>query len=928
MNKRIKIALTILILCIIGVPIFLFIKFHSKDELAKDIKQRIPQCEEEVNQNEILPLEIDISNDSRKLTEEEFKPFKIYLDLTLIKYQASLNQNLSKYINQVINSLEKAKNTLEQLFLVKPFVTKWIVREENLQSIGIEKFNENFFKKKGETNSPNLKDIGYDLYIFPKFEELETTGIWGIKYKDKNNRPIVSKVTLNSNFNFTKNDFEKYLDVFFLHTFTHLMGFSGTYIKNYFPGSPYALKKDKYNIERHYITSPKVIETAKKYYNCENIIGVELDNKGINSNGFSSHWEPRILLGDYMSNIGIEYEEQAISEITLSLMEDSGWYKANYFTGGLMRFGKNKGCDFLNQKCVDQITHKTNFVNEFFDELYINKITPSCSSGRQSRNYKIFYQYSSTIPPEFQYFDKNNKGGSSSSADYCPIMDSKRDEMINEYYIGNCKNGSEIYGYNSRYKHINNNKYYYGIKNKDLPKEFGESLNKDNSFCVINSLVLKSDSLSYKYNFTAPRAMCHEMICSDRTLTIKINNEYIICPRQGGKVEIDGYDGFILCPDYNLICTGTIICNDLFDCVDKKSLVKDTSFIYDYIINTSQDYGNEEKKTSIEAFEESSNGFCPIHCGRCNEKKECLKYEKQCSSIDPNCDDCINDGSKICTKCKNNLYLYNNKCYEIQTSLTVNNKVKNCNSLITGCNKCVTDKICTECNYGYGLEYDTRKCKTLKSLEKTYFYDSKDNTYKKCDYGVSNCYFCSNSSYCYRCKTNYYTIEIGKDEWDHSTCYSKNDIQNINEYYKKNDTHRPLCSSKILGCSTCNTLGTLCKSCIEGYKLVNNKKNCEVKGINECRAKFHHCQKCDSKLENCITCDEGYTAKKKERLGKCFPFPINNEYYHDKSKDLYIKCLDSPYLERCLRCSDEQTCIECDTKCHKLINGKCIRISN
>ena len=122
MNKRIKIALIIVILCIIGVPIFLLIKFHSKDELSKDIKQRIPQCEEEVNQNEILPLEVDISNDSRRLNEEEFKPFKIYLDLTLIKYQASLNQNLSKYINQVINSLEKAKNTLEQLFLVKPFV--------------------------------------------------------------------------------------------------------------------------------------------------------------------------------------------------------------------------------------------------------------------------------------------------------------------------------------------------------------------------------------------------------------------------------------------------------------------------------------------------------------------------------------------------------------------------------------------------------------------------------------------------------------------------------------------------------------------------------------------------------------------------------------------------------------------------------------
>ena len=47
--------------------------------------------------------------------------------------------------------------------------------------------------------------------------------------------------------------------------------------------------------------------------------------------------------------------------------------------------------------------------------------------------------------------------------------------------------------------------------------------------------------------------MCHEMFCSDKTLTIKMNNEYIVCPRKGGKVELEGYDGFILCPDYNLI---------------------------------------------------------------------------------------------------------------------------------------------------------------------------------------------------------------------------------------------------------------------------------------------------------------------------------------------------------------------------------------
>ena len=922
MSKRIKIALAIIILSVLGSAIFLIIKFHSKNEDSKDVKERVSECEMEEPEKDLPPLEVDESKDSRRLFNVEFKNFKIYIDLAYMTYQASLDQNLSKNFNRIQKSMEKAKSTLENLFMVKPFEKNWVVRAEIIQHLGIPKYNENYFKKKGEPTQ-NLKQIGNDLYIFPKFGNISSMGSWGIYYKDSNNRPMITKMTFSTKFNFEKNGADKYLDIFFLHYFTHLLGFSGTYIKENFPGNPYLIKKDKFNIERHYITSKKVIETAKKYFGCDSISGVELDNKGI-INGVSTHWEPRILLGDYMASFGIEYEEQAISEITLSLMEDSGWYKANYYTGGLMRFGKNKGCDFIYEKCVNQKTHKTNFKNEFFDELYNDKITPSCSSGRQSRNYKIFYQFSSTIPQEFQYFEKPKKGGSSLYADYCPIMDSIRAEMENDFYVGNCRDGSNIYGYNARYKNFKNNKYYYGINNTKLPEDFGESLNKDNSFCVINSLVLKTDVSKYKYNFVAPRAMCHEMICSDRTLTIKINNEYIICPRQGGKVEVEGYDGFILCPDYNLICTGSVMCNDLFDCVEKKSLVKEP--LYDYEIKTSQDYGKEEKSNAIEGYEESSNGFCPKDCGRCNEKKECLKLKKHCNKIDPNCDECTDD-NKICNKCKNNLYLYQNKCYEIKTSVTNRyNKVKSCSSLMTGCNRCITENVCVSCNYGYGLDFETRKCKTLKSLEKDYYFDNRDSTYKKCDYGVPNCLYCSNSNYCYRCKKGYFLIEIGKDDYDHTKCYTYNDLQNKFEFYNKNTTHRPLCSSKIDGCYSCNTMGTICKSCLDGYQWYK-RKNCILSSQinNQCSRRFPHCLQCNS--NQCLKCSIGYTHQKKERYGRCFPTPKNNEYYYDTTLNVYTKCLDSPYLERCLRCTDAKTCIECDTKAHILKDNKCYRVN-
>ena len=64
------------------------------------------------------------------------------------------------------------------------------------------------------------------------------------------------------------------------------------------------------------------------------------------------------------------------------------------------------------------------------------------------------------------------------------------------------------------------------------------------------------------------------MSCFDQSLTIQINNDFLVCPRAGGKINAVNYKGYLLCPDYYLICSWITLCNDLFDCVDKKSLLK------------------------------------------------------------------------------------------------------------------------------------------------------------------------------------------------------------------------------------------------------------------------------------------------------------------------------------------------------------------
>ena len=98
-----------------------------------------------------------------------------------------------------------------------------------------------------------------------------------------------------------------------------------------------------------------VINKSILYFNCTNITGIELANGRNSENLTNSHWDSRILLGEYMLS-DIYYQEQIISEFTLALLEDLGWYKVNYYTGGLMKFGKNKGCQFLFNDCIHYLS--------------------------------------------------------------------------------------------------------------------------------------------------------------------------------------------------------------------------------------------------------------------------------------------------------------------------------------------------------------------------------------------------------------------------------------------------------------------------------------------------------------------------------------------------------------------------------------------
>ena len=287
-------------------------------------------------------------------------------------------------------------------------------------------------------------------------------------------------------------------------------------------------------------------------------------------------------------------EEQVLSGFTLAFLEDTTNFIINYnYTGGLMRFGKHKECDFVNPEINcggNDLTTNINsftYANEFHLPLLLSGESPieepSCSSGRLSKTVHKFHYYEPDKRPSIYEYLQNGYGGVKST-NYCPISEYPEKNEIN-IYKGRCSEADTSVDY---------------MEEMELGESFSPS-----SFCVLSSLLEYGSSLAVEF-----RAVCYEMLCSSRSLTIKVKDRYIVCPRSGGKIAAKDLVGYILCPDYNLICTGEKVCNNLFSCIENESTEKKDTLNYDYDIKTTQNsalYETNDNIVVIENYELSND---------------------------------------------------------------------------------------------------------------------------------------------------------------------------------------------------------------------------------------------------------------------------------------------------------------------------------
>ena len=458
-----------------------------------------------------LDLKVNKAIPITKTTADGYTPIKIGYDFTTLKRPSSMTTSTYSLVKSL---LQQTRVEFSKFVKVQHTNFDLSGRADDIKELC-----------ELDTIGAGYADflVNNDVIIFPQFDSDLGSNVLAAAAPcivTNSNRPYGGVLYINTNLNFNKGNTNQYLKNILLHEITHILVFHPYFFTE--------LKLNQTEGSNSYIISPKAVAKAREHFDCSSITRIPLENQG-GTGSVGSHWESRYMLGDYM--ISTDYPDQAISDITLGLFEDSGFYKVNYYSGGLFKFGKGKGCEFFNKDCIEN--EKATF-EEFCDTAN----AAMCSSSRTLKSSCYLTTYTSSIPTAYQYFSDPRKGGFP-AADYCPVP--YQAHSSSTYFSNHCQIGSS-----------------------SLSSEYNEKIGFD-SFCFMSSILPSSSTTS-----TSQIPICYEVRCDadNNQFTVTIGSSEIACPTDGGTVSApSGFTGSIVCPKYSDICLSDgSVCNEMFSC--------------------------------------------------------------------------------------------------------------------------------------------------------------------------------------------------------------------------------------------------------------------------------------------------------------------------------------------------------------------------
>jgi hypothetical protein len=523
------------------------------------------------------------NENKRLLKEADWEPIRIHLDFSFIENNVGRGKvNKIDLLDLRDNIMPKTKDILEKLLKVKRIQNKLKLNAPNCDAIPIpEKYHS------------DSEGVDADLVIFVMIDDtgfflenkIEAAAIHCLQHSETR-RPIAGYIQFKPELKVTNSTALDYMVWLSVHEITHILVMnSGLYDDYINPDSLAPLGIDT-TLSRlrlpdgrvmNTIKSKKVMDKAQNHFGCNDFAGVPLEfNGGPGTAG--AHWSKKFMNTDVM--IGDSYGENLISDITLALFEDSGWYKVDYDQANLFIWGKNKGCKFFNynKKCIEK--KNTKYTTDFEDEFCTRLNYPTCSTSHIFRATCGAKVYKYNLPEYQRYFDDPKIGGNDPLTDKCPIAYEEKGDQT--YYGGSCRVGdtgglSELEkvcpecscflstlrksGQTSRLK----------LPSKKLRfKQIKEFQNGKN----INNKIISEKTPAYKYveipelGLDDPMASCYQFKCEGKDLYVIINVKSYRCPSEED-IKIDGYMGLLRCPQNNILCSQKFLCK--FGCTEMYS---------------------------------------------------------------------------------------------------------------------------------------------------------------------------------------------------------------------------------------------------------------------------------------------------------------------------------------------------------------------
>uniref|UniRef100_A0A5F8G2Q2 Leishmanolysin-like peptidase n=1 Tax=Monodelphis domestica TaxID=13616 RepID=A0A5F8G2Q2_MONDO len=254
------------------------------------------------------------------------------------------------------------------------------------------------------------------------------------------------------------------------------------------------------------LVTPRVVDEARKHFNCPILEGMELENQGGLGTELN-HWEKRLLENEAMT--GSHTQNRVLSRITLALMEDTG----------------------------------RQVLTPYCDTLRSNPLQLTCRQDRRAVAVCNLQKFSKPLPQEYQYFDDLHGipveelpyyGGSVEIADYCPF-----NQEFNWHISGEFQRSSDC----------------RILENQPEPyKNFGAEKYGPHSICLIQKSAFVMEKCEKKLSYPDWGSGCYQVSCSPQGLKVWVQNTTYLCSRAGQvltvSTQINGWihDGDLLCP--------------------------------------------------------------------------------------------------------------------------------------------------------------------------------------------------------------------------------------------------------------------------------------------------------------------------------------------------------------------------------------------